>query len=113
MPTPSTPQSGAIRSAVPPVSSGGTNPVAMATTSDYYNLYVANQGNNSVVHFSVADHRRADAERHRSPFPPPRVYLAVNSANTYLYVVSGTSSATLTEYALSSGTIGAATATAI
>ena len=37
--------------------------------------------------------------------------MAVNPANTYLYVVSGTTSATLTEYALSSGTIGSATAT--
>jgi len=35
----------------------------------------------------------------------------VNSAGTYLYVVSGTASATLTEYALSTGAIGAATAT--
>ena len=45
-------QSGAIRSAVPAISSGGTSPVAMAITSDYTNLYVANQGNNTVVHFT-------------------------------------------------------------
>jgi len=39
------------------------------------------------------------------------VNIAVNAAGTYLYVVSGTTSGTLTEYALSSGTIGSATAT--
>src|ERR1700691_5133281 len=48
-------QSGALRTGAPVVSSGGTGPVAMAVTSDYYNLYVANQGNKSVVHFSIAD----------------------------------------------------------
>jgi 6-phosphogluconolactonase (cycloisomerase 2 family) len=37
--------------------------------------------------------------------------VAVNAAGTYLYVISGTTSATLTEYPLSSGKIGAATAT--
>ena len=35
----------------------------------------------------------------------------MNPAGTYLYVVAGTTSATLTEYALSSGAIGSATAT--
>ncbi len=48
-------QSGAIRSAVAAISSGGTSPVAMAMTSDYNNIYVANQGNKTVVHFTVAD----------------------------------------------------------
>ncbi len=47
-------ESGALRSGAPTVSSGGTQPVAMAVTADYNNLYVANAGNNSVVHFSVA-----------------------------------------------------------
>jgi len=48
-------ESGALRTADPAVSSGGTLPVSMAVTSDYANLYVANAGNDSVVHFSVAD----------------------------------------------------------
>ena len=103
-------QSGAIRSAVASISSGGTNPVAMAMTSDYNNVYVANQGNNSVVHFTVADTgvlTQADV----ITLPNAPVSIAVNGANTYLYVVSGTSSATLTEYALSNGKIGAATST--
>jgi len=104
-------QSGAIRSAVPAISSGGTNPVAMAMTSDFYNVYVANQGNNSVVHFTVAGSGVLTQKESITP-PNTPVSIAVNSANTYLYVISGTSSATLTEYPLSSsGTIGAATAT--
>lgn len=103
-------QSGAIRSAVASTSSGGTSPVAMAMTSDYYNIYVANAGNKSVVHFTVADSGTlTQAESITLPATP--VYMAVNQANTYLYVVSGTTSATLTEYALSSGKIGSATAT--
>jgi 6-phosphogluconolactonase (cycloisomerase 2 family) len=100
--------SGAIRSAVTPISSGGTNPVAMAMTSDFINIYVANQGNNTVVHFTAAlDGTLAQKDSITLPNIP--VSLAVNSANTYLYVISGTSSATLTEYALSNGTIGSVT----
>ena len=37
-------QSGALRTGAPTVSSGGVNPVSMAVTSDYANLYVANAG---------------------------------------------------------------------
>jgi 6-phosphogluconolactonase len=103
-------ESGALRTAAPVISSGGTSPVAMAVTSDDFNLYVANQGNNSVVHFSVADNGVLTLKDSITLTTTP-VSLTVNPANTYLYVVSGTSSATLTEYALSSGTIGAATAT--
>lgn len=103
-------ESGAIRSALTPVSSGGTGPVAMAVTSDYSHLYVANQGNSSVVHFSIAD-SGALALKDSITLPTAPVSVAVNSANTYLYVVSGTSSATLTEYPLSDGAIGSPTAT--
>jgi len=102
--------SGAIRSAVTPISSGGTNPVAMATTSDYSNVYVANQGNNTVVHFTVAD-SGVLTQKDSITLTNTPVSIAVNTANTYLYVISGASSATLTEYALSSGAIGAATST--
>jgi 6-phosphogluconolactonase (cycloisomerase 2 family) len=82
----------------------------MATTSDYYNLYVANQGNKTVVHFSI-DGQGVLTQKDSVTLTTVPVSIAVNSANTYLYVVSGTSSATLTEYALSSGTIGSAVAT--
>ncbi len=103
-------KSGALRTAASPVSSGGSGPVALATTSDYYNLYVANKGNNSVVHFSVSDSGILTMKDSITLANTP-VSIAVNAAGTYLYVVSGTASATLTEYALSSGAIGTATAT--
>ncbi len=98
-------ESGAIRSALNPVSSGGTGPVSLATTSDYSNLYVANQGNDTVVHFTIAD-SGALTEKDSITLPTTPVSVAVNTANTYLYVISGTTSATLTEYALSNGVIG-------
>lgn len=104
-------QSGAIRSAVPAIASGGTNPIAMAETSDYYNIYVANQGSKTVVHFTVSD-SGALTQADSITLASAPVSLAVNQANTYLYVVSGTTSATLTEYPLSKGTIGTATASA-
>ena len=47
-------QSGALRTGAAPVCAGGVNPVAMAVTSDYTNLYVANHGDDTVVHFAVA-----------------------------------------------------------
>ncbi len=103
-------ESGALRPVDKIVGSGGTGPVALAVTSDYANLYVANQGNNSVVHFAVASDGSLTQKDSITTSAAP-VYLAVNNANTYLYVVSGTTSATLTEYALSSGTIGSAAAT--
>ena len=102
--------SGALRSGAPTVSSGGTAPVAMAVTSDYANLYVANQGNMTVVHFTIAGNGVLTQKDSVTLSTTP-VSLAVNSAGTFLYVVSGTSSAMLTEYALSSGVIGSATAT--
>jgi 6-phosphogluconolactonase (cycloisomerase 2 family) len=103
-------ESGALRTGPPVVSSGGTNPVAMTVTADYFNLYVANQGNNSVVHFSVATSGVLTQKDTITTSAPP-VALFVNAAGTYLYVLTGTTSATLTEYALSSGTIGNVTAT--
>jgi 6-phosphogluconolactonase (cycloisomerase 2 family) len=103
-------ESGALRTGAPTISSGGTGPVAMAVTSDYANLYVANQGNNSVAHFTIADNGVLTQKDSVTAAGTP-VSLAVNSAGTYLYVISGTSSATLTEYALSSGAIGSAAAT--
>jgi 6-phosphogluconolactonase (cycloisomerase 2 family) len=103
-------ESGALRTGRAPVSSGGTAPVAMAVTGDYTNLYVANQGNNSVVHFAIAANGVLTQKDSVTTSTAP-VSLFANAAGTYLYVVSGTASATLTEYALSSGTIGSAVST--
>ncbi len=102
-------QSGALRKGAATVSSGGVDPVAMVVSSDYANLYVANAGNNTVVHFEIAPNGVLTSKDTVTLSDPP-VSLAVNTAGTYLYVVSGTTSATLTEYALSSGAIGSVTA---
>jgi 6-phosphogluconolactonase (cycloisomerase 2 family) len=80
----------------------------MVVTTDYTNLYVANQGNNSVVHFAIAQTGVLTQKDLITTSTKP-VSLAVNSAGSYLYVISGTASTTLTEYSLSSGTIGSAT----
>jgi 6-phosphogluconolactonase (cycloisomerase 2 family) len=103
-------ESGALRKGAPTVSSGGVNPVAMAVSSDYSNLYVANAGDNTVVHFAVAANGVLTSKDTLTLSAPP-VALAVDSAGTYLYVLYGSTSATLGEYALSSGTIGTAAAT--
>ncbi|MGB9407310.1 MAG: beta-propeller fold lactonase family protein [Terracidiphilus sp.] len=112
-------QSGALRTGAPAVSSGGVNPVSMAVTSDYANLYVANAGNSTIVHFAIGLNGVLTSKDTISLSTTP-IYMAVNSAGTYLYVISCTSTATyptllctsgsaaLTEYALSSGAIGSA-----
>jgi 6-phosphogluconolactonase len=98
--------SGALRNGAATVTSGVNGPVAMAVTSDYSNLYLANQGNSTVVHFSVASNGVVTSKDSVTLAAAP-VALAVNATNTYLYVVSGTKSATLSVYPLSGGTIGA------
>ena len=103
-------QSGAIRTVLAPVTTGGTQPVSLALTSDNANLYVANQGNKSVVHFAIA-YRGQLTQKDSVTLPATPVSVTVNASNTYLYVISGTSSATLTEYALSNGAIGSVVAT--
>ena len=57
-------QSGALRTGAPTVTSGVSSPVAMAVTSDYANLYVANKGNNTVVHFAIGLHGDSDGQGH-------------------------------------------------
>jgi 6-phosphogluconolactonase (cycloisomerase 2 family) len=99
--------SGAMRTDVASVSTGGVAPVSMAVTSDYANLYVANAGSKSIVHFTIGLDGGLTQKDSVTLSTTP-VAIAVNTAGTYLYVVSGTASATLTEYALSSGTIGTA-----
>ena len=102
-------QSGALRTGAPVVSSGGVNPVALAITSDHKDLFAANQGDMTVVHFTIA-YDGTLTKKDSITLSGAPVSLAVNTAGTYLYVVTGTTSATLTEYALSSGTIGSVTA---
>ena len=98
-------QSGALRTGVKGADSGGPSPVAMAVSGDYQNLYVANQGNNSVAHFAIATNGTLSLKDSITLSDAP-VSVSVNAAGTYLFVVSGTTSATLTVYPLSNGTIG-------
>ena len=102
-------QSGALRMAAASANSGGTSPVAMAVSSDYANLYVANRDNNSVVHFAIASNGVLTKKDSVTLSAAP-VSLTVNQANSLLFVVSGTTSATLSAYSLSSGAIGSVAA---
>jgi 6-phosphogluconolactonase (cycloisomerase 2 family) len=101
-------QSGALRTGAPTVSSGGVGPVSMAVTSDYANLYAANTGNRSVVHFAIGLNGVLTAKDTITISSGTPVSLAVNAANTYLYVLSGPSPAVLAAYPLTSGAIGTA-----
>ena len=47
-------ETGALRSGAPTVPSGGIDPICMATSADYKNLYVVNRGSNNLVHFSIS-----------------------------------------------------------
>jgi 6-phosphogluconolactonase (cycloisomerase 2 family) len=99
--------SGALRPIDTTVSSGGVKPISMTVDTAYANLYVANAGSNSIVHFAIGlDGGLTQKDAVTLSTTP--VAIAVNAAGTYLYVISGTTSATLTEYPLSSGAIGSA-----
>jgi 6-phosphogluconolactonase len=102
-------ESGALRTVGKVISSGGVDPVSMTVTPDYSNLYVANAVDDTVVHFAVAYDGTLTAKDTLTLGDSP-VAVAVNATGTELYVVSGTTTATLTEYPLSSGTIGSAVA---
>jgi 6-phosphogluconolactonase (cycloisomerase 2 family) len=98
-------ETGALRIGPPAVASGGSNPVSLAVSSDFANLYVANAGNKSVVHFAL-DGNGVLTQKDTVTAGGTPVSIAVNAAITYLFVVSGPASASLTAYPLSSGAIG-------
>jgi 6-phosphogluconolactonase (cycloisomerase 2 family) len=114
-------QSGALRTGAPEVCSGGTNPVALAVSPSGLNLYVANQTDSTLIHFSVSLNgvlTKKDTVTLSSQGSAP-TSLAVNAAGTFLYVVSadypGTSGSvaggTLAVFPIGSdGTIGTAVA---
>jgi 6-phosphogluconolactonase (cycloisomerase 2 family) len=98
--------SGALRIVDPAVASGGVKPVAMAVSGNYYHLYVANAASKNVVHFSIAGNGVLTKVDSITLADTP-VALAVSAASNFLYVVYGSSTATLAEYPLAtSGTIG-------
>jgi 6-phosphogluconolactonase len=96
---------GALRLGAASISSGGINPVSMAVTTDYSNLYVVNEGSSNVVHFTLSGSGVLTQKDVATTSATP-VSVAVNAAGTYLYVVSGPGPSVLTAYTLSSGTIG-------
>jgi 6-phosphogluconolactonase (cycloisomerase 2 family) len=102
--------SGALRIVDASVSSGGVDPVSMVVDSSYTNLYVANKGSNSITHFSTGLDGGLTIQTDAGALSTPPVAIAVNSARSYLYAVSGTSSATLTAFPLTGGTIESASA---
>jgi 6-phosphogluconolactonase (cycloisomerase 2 family) len=95
----------------------------MVVSPNYAHLYVANAGNSSIVHFTIGLNGVLTPDAHTVTLTTTPIAMAVNSAGTYLYVVSCTAApntafptlsctggAMLTEYSLSSGVIGSAAA---
>jgi len=69
-----------------PFSSGGTDPVALVTSPDFKNLYVVNEGDNSIVQFTIgADAKLAQANKYTTPGSSPNS-LSINTAGTLLFV---------------------------
>jgi 6-phosphogluconolactonase (cycloisomerase 2 family) len=97
-------QSGALRAGPKTVSSGGDLPVAMAVSANYANIYVANQADSSLVHFTLALDG-TPTQKDVVTLAAKPVSLAVNAAGTYLYAASGPGGGTLTAYSI--GTDGA------
>jgi 6-phosphogluconolactonase (cycloisomerase 2 family) len=106
-------QSGAIRFAAGtdknPFLTGGLSPVAMAVSPDEANLYVAVADNSTVVHYTIAANGALTKKDSVTLAEPPTA-LAVNQANSFLYVVSGSTTAMLTQYSVKGGTIGSVSA---
>ena len=100
-------QSGAIRNGSPAVCSGGTTPNVLAVSPGYQNLYAANQVDKNIVHFSLAANGVLTS-KDTVTLADPVAAMTVSPDGNSLYVVSGTTSATLSVYALSSGAIGSA-----
>jgi 6-phosphogluconolactonase (cycloisomerase 2 family) len=100
--------SGALRTINSSVSTGGVDPVSITVDSAYANLYAANAGSNSITHFAIGLDGGLTIQKDSASVSTAPVAIAVNTANTYLYAISGTSSATLTAFPLSSGALGGA-----
>jgi 6-phosphogluconolactonase len=83
-------QSGALEVVNKTVDSGGVTPVSEAVSSDFSNLYVANQGDNTLVQFSVAGNGvlTSKATVTESSEGNTPVSIAMNTAGTLLYVAN-------------------------
>lgn len=110
--------SGAIHTTVNPVDSGGPMPIAEVASANYHDLYVANQGNSTIVHFQIngdSSLTQKDVLTLSSEGNTP-VAVGINQAGTFLFVVTAyqpgcsaplTCSGAISVYPLSSGAIGA------
>ena len=84
--------SGALNSVNATVSSGGagSSPVSEAASTDYNHLYVANQGSNTIVEFTIGSGGKltSTATTTLSSEGNTPVAIAMNTAGTLLYVVN-------------------------
>ena len=87
-------QSGAIRNGAPAVCSGGTTPTVLAVSPGYQNLYVANQVDKNIVHFSLASNGVL-TNKDTVTLADPVTAMAVSPDGNSLYALSGTTTATL------------------
>lgn len=105
-------ESGAVRNGAPPVCSGGTTPNAIVVSPGGQNLYVANQVDMNIVHFAIANNGVLTKKESVS-FTAPVTAMAVSPDGKTLYALSGTTSATLSVFALSSGALASSPASEI
>jgi 6-phosphogluconolactonase len=82
--------SGALGIVNSTVSSGGVKPVSEATSTDYKNLYVANQGDSTIVQFNIAGTGALTSAKTLtlSAEGNTPVAIAMNGQGTLLYVVN-------------------------
>jgi 6-phosphogluconolactonase len=82
--------SGALSPVGNAVSSGGVTPVAEAVSTDFQHLYVANQGDNTLVEFSIGDKGALTSPKTVTMAAEGNtpVSIAMNSQGTLLYVVN-------------------------
>lgn len=103
--------SGALRTASSSVSLTGLDPVSLAVSPDYKYLFAAAQNpsstGGSIVSYTIALNGVLTSNKSLTLTDTPKA-IAVNAAGTYLYVISGTSTVTLSEYAITSGSIASA-----
>jgi 6-phosphogluconolactonase len=105
-------ETGAIRNGPPRVCSGGTSPNVLVASPGYQNLYVANQVDMNIVHFTLADNGTL-TKKDSATLTAPVTAMAISPDGNTLYAVSGTTSATLSVFPLSSGALSNAPSTEI
>lgn len=100
-------ESGAIRNGPPQVCSGGTTPNVLAVSPAYQDLYAANRVDMNIVHFSIAANGVL-TKKDSVTLPDPVTAMAISPDSKTLYAVSGTTTATLYVFSLSSGALATA-----